>query len=102
MDATTAAKFEIVLKQSELLEGQFNQLLANICDGRSDGPERLAEILSAHQALRTADRDLYHTEMSYPEEFPVFAEAWHAARSGNRAAANLTRGADAILSSPLS
>jgi len=102
MDASTAAKFEIVLKQAELLECQFNQLIANVCDGRSDGDERLAQIVSAHQALRTADRDLYHTEMSYPDEFPVFADAWHAARSGNRASANLSRGADTILSSPLS
>ena len=90
MDATRAALFEDILIQSERAEGNFEQVVARLCADRPDGAERLAEIMHAYRAVRTAETNILEAETTFPNEFPVFAEAWNTARGAARSASSVT------------
>ncbi len=89
MDAVRAAMFEDVLKQSESAELYFERLATSLCADRPDGPERLAEIMQAHRAVLSAELNLLEARAAYPNEFPVFVEAFNAARNSARSASAL-------------
>ena len=80
MDTVKAALFEDVLKQSESAAANFERTVEAACAGQPGSAERAAAIMHAYQMARTADINFIKVESAYPHEFPVFAEAWHAAR----------------------
>ena len=89
MDATKAALFEQVLKQVEAAESGFERTAAELCSALPDGPQRLADLMTAHRAALDARVSVIQTESAYPGEFPVFAQAWSAARNAAPGAATL-------------